>query len=216
MIDVEVLIREHKKAVSTVDGIEIHSVPSLLSQLHDAVFGGMEKTGGSALGSKLPISAGALDLYMLIDRQITECWVALMKRVPSPSKPETLLWAWSIFVDPVTVVQVDGRRVGAVDAVHEWERMITDFFNPARMAEIQAPCFLCGERYVYAHDGTRGSALRFRRDRDTGETLDARCLACGAVWRPDRFEFLAESIGIAVDLKRAAHQETEVTDAVTQ
>lgn len=30
-VDVEQLTREHKKAVSTIDGIEIHSVPSLLS-----------------------------------------------------------------------------------------------------------------------------------------------------------------------------------------
>lgn len=29
-VDVDVLIHEHKQAVHTVDGIEIHSVPSLI------------------------------------------------------------------------------------------------------------------------------------------------------------------------------------------
>lgn len=216
-VDVEQLIHDHKKAISTDDGIEFHTVPSLLSQLRDAVFGGMESTGGSALGAKLPISAAALDLYMLVDRQIAEAWAAAFKRVPGTNRAEALLAEWAAFVDdetPVTVTKANGYtlELGAVAMVSHWARVIDEFFDPPRLSEIQAPCFVCGERYVYTRvDGedVRSSALRFRRDKDTSETLDARCMACGSVWLPHQFDFVGASIGIDVDRKKREHAERE-------
>jgi hypothetical protein len=98
--------------------------------------------------------------------------------------------------------------------VARWTRQIEDFFDPPRLSEINANCFLCDARYVYtAVDGqdVRSAALRFHRSRETGETLDARCMSCGAVWLPHQFDFLAESIGIDVERKKADHEkETSV------
>lgn len=211
-VDVDVLIHDHRKAVSTDDGVEFHVVPSLLAQLREAVFGGMESTGGSSLGAKLPISAAALDLYMLIDRQVSEVWAAAFARIPGTDKVESLLAEWAIFIEAEAQVTAGGKDYWAEALVTRWQRLIEDFFDPPRLSEIQAACFLCSERYVFTRvDGedVRSSALRFRKDRDTGETLDARCMACGSVWLPHQFDFLAESIGIDVKRKKAEHAEAE-------
>src|SRR3546814_2641202 len=52
---IELLTREHKTVAHTIDGPEFHTRAGLLEQLRDAVFGGMESTGGSSMKSKLPI-----------------------------------------------------------------------------------------------------------------------------------------------------------------
>lgn len=215
-IDVETLTREHKTAVSTDEGIEFHSVPSLISQLRDAIFGGMESTGGSsAMKSKLPISAAALDLYMVIDREITAAWVAAFHRVPNADNPELLLAQWGAWADAETITEVSGRTYYAPDAVSLWGRRIVDFFDPPRMAEIDAECPMpdCGHRYVYTQvDGEeiRSAAMRFNRSRHTGQTLDARCMACGTVWQPAEFTRLAAVIGIDVEEKKRQHEMSEV------
>lgn len=213
-VDVETLTREHKTAVSTDEGIEFHSVPSLLSQLRDAVFGGMESTGGSsAMKSKLPISAAALDLYMEIDREITRAWVVAFQKVPNADNPEGLLAQWGAWATAETITEASGRTYYAPDAVNVWEQRIVDFFDPPRMAEIDAECPMpeCGNRYVFTTmDGEeiRSSALRFNRSRHTGETLDARCLACGTIWQRTDFDRLATVIGIDVEKKRQDHFDT--------
>lgn len=210
MIDVDALVHDHKQAIDTVDGLEHHTVPPLLAQLRDAVFGGMESTGGSSLGAKLPISAAALDLYMLIDREIAEVWAETFDRVPGAEHPERLLSAWAALLREDSIVTAGDRAYKAGELVDRFVRKIEDFFNPPRLSEIQADCFVCNERYVYTRmDGqdVRSSALIFTRSRDTGATVDARCMACGTVWLPAQFDYLADKIGIDVERKKAEHAE---------
>ena len=200
-VDVEQLVSDHKTAVTTDEGIVFHTVPSLLGQLRDAVYAGMGADGARVgFGSKLPIQAAALDLYMLIDRQITEAWVGAFKRVPNADRIEALLSEWAAWADDETVVNPSSRVwVYAPSAVASWVKMIEDYLNPPRLAEIDHACIACGERWVYRQvDGetVRSSALSFRRDRATGETIDARCEACGAIWPRSQFEWLADALGI--------------------
>ncbi|MCE0510861.1 hypothetical protein LVJ59_17575 [Microbacterium sp. KKR3/1] len=207
-VDVETLTRDHKVAVTTDEGIVFHTVPSLISQLRDAVFGGMESTGGSSMKARLPISEAALDQYMVIDRQISEVWVQAFERVPGKGQPEALLSEWAAWAEAETIVTAAGRDWYAKDLVAKWVGQIEDFFNPPRLAEIDANCPNCDERYVYsisAGEEVRDSALRFNRSRATGETLDARCLACGEIWLPVQFERLAVVFGIDVEAKKKAH-----------
>ncbi|WP_336630019.1 MULTISPECIES: DUF7341 domain-containing protein [unclassified Microbacterium] len=209
-VDVETLTRDHQVAVTTDEGIEFHSVPSLISQLRDAVFGGMESTGGSSsMQARLPISEAALDLYMQVDREIAEVWVQAFKRVPGRDKAEAMLTEWAAWAEPETIVTAGPRDWYAKDVVAKWETQIRDFFDPPRLADIKGPCPNCGERYVYsisAGEEVRGTALRFHRSRMTGETLDARCLACGAVWSPAQFERFAAVLGIDVAARKQAHE----------
>lgn len=228
-VDVETLTRPHKKAISTDTGIEFHTQPGLLAQLRDALLSGITGDGGSAgHRSKLPLQAAALDLYTLIDRQISEAWAAAFRRVPGPERPEQLLAQWAAWVDEEAIVEVtrpetrqdaSGETVinvriekTATDMVTMWESMIEMYFNPPSSAEIPAPCLVCGERYVYRQaDGetVRSAAMSFIRDRATGATLRAECAACYSTWGPDKFDWLASQLGIDVAAKRAAHHEAE-------
>lgn len=219
---VEQLTRVHKKTIHTIDGFEVHDRDPLLTQLRDAVFGGMEKTGGSGSKARLPISEAASDLYTLIDGQIAEAWSAWTGRVPSPlATPENLLAEWSAGVSPEAVIVVTrpeqndqwdavkkrmAPRVIRIREEHtpetladQWVKQIDDFLNPEKTAGIQAPCIQCGESKVSRRrDGESylTDALVFRRDRETDRTLDARCLSCGTTWPPSQFEYLAEALGI--------------------
>src|SRR3546814_762315 len=192
---IELLTREHKTVAHTIDGPEFHTRAGLLEQLRDAVFGGMESTGGSSMKSKLPISDAALDLYQLIDHQIAEAWAQVHNFPPSTDRPEALVAQWAALVQDdviVTVTQPEqherwdeerGRNIPfGVHARQEytaetlaarWVTQIDEFFDPARPAEIPAPCVSCGERYVQRRkDGEviRSSALVLIRGRPTGET----------------------------------------------
>ena len=197
-VDIEVLTRTHKRGIHTIDGFEVHSEPSLLSLLRDAIFGGGVSDGAGSRGKpKLPFQAAAHDLYQKLEQEILLVWVDAFQRVPGLGHPEAFLAQWAAHVEPETLVVVDGRKVYAKDAVKGWEDAIRSYFDPPRQAEINAPCVACGERYVYRQrDGEtiRSAALSFTRDRDTGESLDARCAVCGAVWAPAQFKFLLEQI----------------------
>lgn len=215
--NIEILTREHKTAAHTVDGLEFHTRPALLHLLREAVFGGMESTGGgSALQSRLPISDAALDLYRLIDHQIAEAWAQVHNMPPNSDRPEALAAQWAALVDDERVVTVthpeqhekDGKpfvigaraEYQAQDLARRWVAQIEEFFDPPKRADISEPCIQCGERYVHRRkDGqtVRSAAFSFVRDRKTGETLRAECLACGSWWAPDQFEFLRESLKIA-------------------
>lgn len=219
MDSIEILTREHKTVAHTDEGIEFHTQPALLHSLREAIFGGMEGTGGgSAFGSKEPISPAALDLYQLIDRQITEAWSqAHDHAIPGTDKPETLaaLWAAKVQADQlVTVTHPEqNERDGHLFVVHvraeyqadqlaaRWVNQIKEFFDPPKHAEITEPCPRCEERWVHrTKDGqqVRSSALTFIRDRKTGETLSADCLACGASWAPRQFDWLSKALEIDV------------------
>lgn len=216
---IEILTREHKTIAHTIDGAEVHTRPALLELLREAIFGGMESTGGSSMKSKLPISDAALDLYTLIDRQITEAWAQVHNIPPNTDRPEALAAQWAALVSDDVIVTVthpeqrerwdeakqrNGTEVirirteyKAADLARRWVQQIEDFFDPPRHAEINAPCFICGERYVHRNrDGeqVRTAALMFSRDRATGETRHAECLACGTQWAPAQFRFLGEQI----------------------
>lgn len=208
------LTEQHPTIVHIEEEVTVVNQPALLETLREAVFGGMERTGGSGMKASLPISEGALDLYQLIDHQIAEAWSARFNRVPSADKPEALLIEWAHGIDPdepVTVTRPEqGERDGKAYVIHvrteytpdalaeRWVQQITDFFNPTRTAEITAPCFVCDTRWVHRkRDGqtVQTSALVFRRERDTGETTGAECLACGTQWTPPQFLYLAKGIG---------------------
>lgn len=213
---IEVLTRDHKTAAQIEDSIEFHEHPALLEMLRDAVFGGMEHGGGSGSKARLPISEGALDLYQLIDHQIAEVWAATFNRVPSADKPEALLTEWGSRADADDVFVVtrpeqherDGRayvirvraEYTAESLAARWVEQIQEFFDPPRRADINAACFVCGERWVHRNrDGeqVQNAALTFRRDRATGETIGAECLACGTQWLPSQFMYLAQQIAVS-------------------
>jgi hypothetical protein len=213
----EKLTAEHFMPVTRESGNTLMAQKGLLQQLREAVFSGMENTGGGAsFGSKPPIDAAATDLLTEITNQATEA-LASVSNMPTPyghAEAYVRLWAGQTRDDFVVTVSTrmpvenptEGKpavfdqltQLTSYELLARWVERIEDFFNPPSSREIQAPCPHCNNRYVYRQkDGqqVRSAALNFHRSRETGETVEARCSACGVAWTPDLFEHLAVVLG---------------------
>ena len=205
------------------DGKQFLTNIGLLQQLREAVFAGMETTGGSsAFGSKPPMDAAAEDLLNEITIQASEA-LSAVSNLPTPyghAESYVRLWAGQTDADRLVgvsakvtdhgITELEAHAAGVTRVYREttattsykllqsWVERIEGFFNPPSSAEIQAACPNCGQRYVHRQkDGqhVQSSALNFVRDRDTGETIEAKCSACKRSWGADDFERLAVLIG---------------------
>lgn len=198
--------------------------PALLPTLRDAVFGGMERTGGTGgFSSRLPISAGALDLYEAIDQEIAEAWAAAFPgQIPTADTPERLLSQLVAVASPEEVVSVMVTEQRVSDrGTHEerwwvervpteftmaallrrWVRQIAEFFDPPRTADIDHPCIACGEMWAWKRVAGEDIPYRvfvFIRD-SHGNSVEARCTACGTSWGRDMFMWIAAQIGGNLD-----------------
>lgn len=215
---VEKLTRAHDVHYQSDNGTETITLPGLLEQLREEVLGGTNRGGAAGSKTRLPMNAPAADLYALIDRQISEVWAKAFQRIPNADGPETLLATWSALVDesqyviystPETRQYYDDRgklcdrviwirnEAAAINLLRRWVRSIEDLFDPPRQAPIIAACIQCGQREVWRDsDGqkTKQTALVFVRDRETGESTEAKCQSCGESWMPDQFGYLAKAI----------------------
>lgn len=195
-------------------------MPALLLDLREAVFGGMESTGGRAgFRPRMPISDGALDLYETIDMEISEAWACSFPgQIPNADTPERLLSQLVAVARPDEIVEITvatqridnrgsrderwwvervGTRFTIAALLRRWVHQITDFFNPPRTREIKAPCIQCGEEWGWKNPDGEDRPYRvfvFVHD-DHGTTMEARCLACGMSWGRDKLMFLAAAIG---------------------
>lgn len=217
---VDQLTKPHPVTIERDSGVEIHTEDGLLQRLREAVFGGVGGSGGSQLGSKLPMDAAALDILELITDQAAQLLAQVDPR-PTPyghAEKYVALWAAAAREDQLFTVTVretlpddadpdvkkrvftSSLQLTAFGFVCKWVGLVRQYFDPPSPAGIPNACPVpeCGERYVYRYvDGQRiqQPALAFEKDRNTGATLQARCSACGATWPRDRFLHLAAVLG---------------------
>ena len=75
--------------------------------------------------------------------------------------------------------------------LQRWTLAGTELLEAAPRVSLHGPCPSCGARFAYrdsAGERVRVRALRVSED-------GCKCLACGAFWAPDRFEWLARLLG---------------------
>lgn len=232
---VDQLTKPHPVSLQRDAGTTIHTQDGLLKQLRDAVFGGMEGGTGSQFGSKPPIDPSAVDLLNEIDTQAAEA-LARVDHRPAPLGPTedyVRLWAGLVDDDSGTVVSSKEslefdpenplkpivirvlHEYTALQLVARWVARVEDFFNPPKNAEIQAPCPQCSERYVYRQkDGAtvRSAALVILLDRETSESIEAHCDACGTKWAPDQFTYLGNLINKSAEQAAIRHADTGMVE----
>lgn len=206
------LTRETPGYVERENGKEILLRIGLLEQLREAMFGGMEGTGGSSsFGSKPPIDTGALDLLNEITEQATVVLAAVTGRPTPFGHAEDYVKEWAenttedksfVVTSPATseVGEIFNERFEytAYNLAKRWVQRVDDFFDPPRTREVKAPCPACSTRYVFRmKDGEviQSPALNIRIDRETGVSIDARCSHCGSEWPRAKFELLAKMVG---------------------
>lgn len=185
---VERLTRPHKVVLMRDDGSKLEATEdALIQQLRDAIVSGNSKSGAAGNKARLPLDASALDLLESIRREANDAWAeASGGHADNPDAVETIVALWSAAVGD------ESER-----SLERWVRQITDLLVPPSIAPIDAPCVSCGVRDVASdRDGetVMSRALRFVRDRITGETFEARCVACGESWTPDQFLWFARAI----------------------
>lgn len=220
------LTADHPVWVNRESGNNLMTQTGLLQQLREAVFSGMENTGGGAsFGSKPPMDAGAQDLLNEITVQASEV-LAAVSHQPTPYghvESYVRLWAgqttdsalFSVSTRTtdhgiseleahrleVTRVYTATAQYSAYNLLAEWVARIEGFFNPPSTREIKAPCPVCEVQYTYrTKDGetVKSPSFNFIRD-ETGTTIEAKCSACGSSWSPDKFGWLAEHVGVKSD-----------------
>lgn len=203
----------------------------LLQQVREAIFGGLESTGGTGgFQSKMPIAAAALDLYEQIDHEISQVWASCFPTmIPGIDSPETLLsqiYAASTGDEMHTVrrgkQRVDGIGTPAerwsveyidvdlttIRLFEQWATQIRDFFDPPSLAEIKAPCIQCEEEFAWKNvDGERirYRVLAFKRDKH-GRSYEAYCSACHTSWPESQYKFLVQAIADAEKARKAAER----------
>ena len=187
----------------------------LLQRLQEAVFGGMESTGGGAsFGSKPPIDLAAVDLLELIAKQAAEALAVVDVRPTPLGHARDYIKAWSALVHDDDVIRVHAPALTVNRAVYRqgiestayrhaerWAAAVEAFFAPPKNAQILAPCPKCGhDKVTKTTDGDDYLewALVMRRDRETGETLDVYCQACTFEWPRRLLVGFADQIGIDV------------------
>ncbi|HVK25468.1 MAG TPA: hypothetical protein VM677_29265 [Actinokineospora sp.] len=170
----------------------VHSGPSLLDQLRDAVgsSGGLA-SGGKSGGahSPMPVDAGALDLLGEIDEYAARelwrsepatCWVGttLARRSPAPAIPtEDRI---RLAADYVARVGTEAWHLDWLTALlRDWADEVRTMLDPAaRERPLWAPCPSCGNRWATRVDSSgetvKSPALVIRRGGAT------ECRACGA------------------------------------
>jgi len=196
------------------DGLKRHHGDGLLHQLREAVFIGMSDSGGSAMGSRPPITAAALDLLNEITEQAAEVLAAVNKQPTPYGQAEKYVRLWSGLVTETTRVTITRRegdkdsegkefvrtvieQLTATDLVKSWVGRIETYFNPPRMAALPNPCPRCETRYIHKKkdgENIRTAALNLIKD-SNGRTTEARCSHCAASWSPSQFIHLAAVLG---------------------
>jgi hypothetical protein len=209
---VDKLTRSRPEVITTDNGLTKVEADGLLHMLREAIFAGFEGTGGtSSFGSKPPLDAGAVDLLNLIDTQAAAVLRAVDPKPTPLGTTEVYVRLWAAHARPdstyrigVPATSVTGevftelQDITAIRLVAQWIAKIEAFFDPPATADIMAPCPECGiELLTRISDGvvTHPYALNLRRDRRTGDTIDAVCLNCGRTWQRPELVRLAALVG---------------------
>jgi hypothetical protein len=211
------------------DGLKKHHGDGLLQQLREAVFIGMSDSGGSAMGSRPPIAAAALDLLNEITEQAAEVLAAIDPHPTPYGEAEKYVRLWSAQVIDTTKVTVTRREgdkdsdgvefvrtvtdhLTAMELVQAWISGIENYFDPPRTSAIPNPCPRCDARYFYKKkdgENIRSAALNLIKD-SSGRTTEARCSHCAASWSPPQFIYLAHILGYELPRELSDTPETTV------
>lgn len=186
------LCRPHTTSVETDDGYKIATLPSLISQLREAISpSGGAGNGGSPTKQRLPLDAHALDVYREIEATARKLLAAKTHRPVRPGPPEAVIISYQ------AAVQAFGEREiqEAVQFTTKWVGLIEGIMNPVKARRpLQQPCPQCEALWDGAED--RKYALTVWCDGPT-TSWDAYCAACEAVWFGDEITYLLRALEAA-------------------
>lgn len=184
---VDCLTRKWVDVVTVIESGDRRYIPvdhaPLLDMLRDAVRSdiGVSTPGARSASDKNVIDLGAFTLWETIDGTSRAWWRELSKSRPSEDLKDLVRELAGLLlaqrasgqVDDVMFVRVSGQ-------FGTWREQIWNLFDPPVVKELTGPCPHCEERWIYAQDGSKGSALIVYYVRS--EMPEAKCQRCGEVW----------------------------------
>lgn len=202
---VDALTRRWTDIVTVIESGDRRYIPvdhaPLLDMLRDAISSdiGGDMRGASSAAERNVLNVGAFTLYETIDGQCRSQWRELSKTAPSQELKDLVRELAGLVnalrashqLDDLTYVRITQR-------FPEWQKQIWELFDAPVVKELIGPCPQCEERFVYAPDGSKGSALIVYYVRS--EQPEAKCQRCGEVWvGPKQLLTLGFHIGATVD-----------------
>lgn len=187
LIQPAVLRREYDDGPTRI--VENLTGPTLLEELIDAIEPGTNvTTGGTGFGSRPPIDAAALDLWVEISCEV-RCWADDLEIDRSRyAGVAELLRA----VPAVSVRWDDDQSHSAATACRRWSRRIRAMLHDSRTwrGVRGVPCEGCGEAWIYEKRFEDGKEQTFREPAliahldDVGMIKYWLCRACEVMtWR---------------------------------
>lgn len=161
--------------------------PPLLIQLRDAVYSSTGRRGASSLGSeRIPINAGALELYARIRNQVNDSYEALTGDVAPPDLEHTL-WLWhKAFLNAIRDGEVDQESVDRATArAQQWVEQIEGMFDPPKVLELMVERVEIVEAFVDTRSYFDVAPRLQRVQREERRTLPAPCPKCTARYAED-------------------------------
>ena len=150
-----------------------------LDQLAEAVKPSMRVGGTGKGGDYLPINAAAVDLWKELDTLARD--VELNRRGRARGHLGSIIEAWGS--------ETSDEWTGHLEQVtgHMITQIIELLDPPPKRRPLNAPCYDCGEEWVYNNDGERLPAVTIGTHHSTGELrdlpdMDMECTACGKTW----------------------------------
>lgn len=162
----------------------VFTAPNLYVQMRQAVAGQQNGADSKTMFRSTPSAwTSGLDWVVEVDRSVKE-WA-------HPKLGHTL--------SLLAGLPVGRFRPQDVPVLQDWARIVLGWVSSAEellsggcRMEVKAPCPACGERFVWRRDGL-GESVKQAALMVT--TTSCRCQACGTVWPPSHFEFLAATLG---------------------
>lgn len=180
-------------------------VEPMLEQVREAISPNIGRThsGHSGSAERAPFDLEAFMLYEDIEGRIASLWLMATETGKLRGSPEKNLQAWFTAFDAAWVRNEisEAQLLLALSRIGGFISRIENYFDPASMSEILAPCpeAGCGERYWLDRAGNRQSALIvvYR----PGRELVGRCRCCAQEWHGDaQLVQLAKAIDVALDV----------------
>lgn len=184
---VDALTRTHSDVVTVIESGARRYIPvdhaPLLDMLRDAISSdlGGDMRGASSAAERNVLNLGAFTLYEHIDGVSRSSWRELSKTAPSRELKDLVRELAGLIHALRASQQLDDLTyLRHSQHFAEWAKQIWELFDAPVVKELIGPCPHCEERFVYAPDGSRGSALIVYYVRS--EQPEAKCQRCGEVW----------------------------------
>jgi hypothetical protein len=184
---VDALTRRWTDIVTVIESGDRRYIPvdhaPLLDMLHDLIRSniGERSSGGTAANERNLIDLNAFTLWETIDGAARASWRDLSKSRPSEDLKDLVRELAGLLTAQRASGQVnDVTFVRMTAQFPKWREQIWNLFDPPTVKELIGACPHCEERFVYAPDGSRGSALIVYYVRS--EQPEAKCQRCGEVW----------------------------------